>query len=63
MERIVLEDTENSWEPVSVLMEVIPTLLKKWLNTEPKVTDMRRIIVIETSRRRGKRWVRYRLRI
>nr|CCA16747.1 PREDICTED: polyproteinlike putative [Albugo laibachii Nc14] len=51
---IGLDDTENSWEPASLLMEDVPTLLRKWVNTEPKAADMRSFLHIETSRRRGK---------
>ncbi|CCI45797.1 unnamed protein product [Albugo candida] len=49
-----LDDSEDSWELASVLLEDVPTLLQKWVSTQPKATAMRSFILVETSRRRGK---------
>ena len=46
---IGLDDTENSWEPASVLLEDVPTW--EWVSTEFKATGMLSFILAETISR------------
>lgn len=38
------DDTENSWEPASILVEDVPNLLWKWVADDPKAIGMRTFI-------------------